>query len=249
MKRLNFLLIFTTILVLFSCSKDSLDESANAKDETIKIEPGLAHNLILDEFFDNFDENSTNKQNRIDMAIATIDNYLLNQGSDVKFSDIYYNDLDYKNYMDEIINAGTDISQIKNVFREMHRNNETKQIILDKSLELMDIMLEYEGTKQFESVISNFEQEVEITKELSSEERDYLLMSIDVARESNLYWHGNDHNYTPNGFGDVAGADAAGAVLTYQSGAVFYASISPLGPWGGFAVLVGGAALSSILAA
>lgn len=251
MKRLNFLLVSMIILTLFSCSKDSLEgdiKNTAVNDESIKIEAGLAHNLILDEFFDNFDKNSTNKQGKISVAIATIDDYLLNQGSDVKFSDIYYNNSDFKYYLDEIINAGTDIETMKDIFKEIHRNNGSKQIILDTSLELMDIMLNYEGTQSLESELKIFEQMVKSTKDLTSDEKNYILMSIDVARLSNIYWHDNDNNYVPNGFGDIAGADAAGAVMAVQTGTVFYATVG-FGIWGGFAALVGGAALTSILAA
>lgn|GEM_PF-6763451 len=250
MKSYNFFSLMFIAILLFACSQDSINDQVNSQDQTIKIEAGETHNQILENFFENYEQNQilSKTQNEIDIVISAIDQYLVNEGSDVTFSDIYYNNSDYKEFMNKIIDAGKNISQIKNVFREAHERMDSKQAILDNSLALMDIMLNYEGTKEFKVVLSQFESEISTSKELNSEEKNYMLMAIDVARESNIYWHDGNNNYVPNGFGDIAGADGAGAVMAVQTGAVFYASVS-LGPWGGFAALVGDAALTSILAA
>jgi hypothetical protein len=121
------------------------------------------------------------------------------------------------------------------------------------SKNLMNLLKQYEGNPElFNENIVIFENNILNNNQLDSTFKEELLYAISIAKNSHYYWHEDDTNgqarmAMARGRGVmIAGADTAGALAGIQSGAVAAASF--FGPWGGFAALVGSAAISSMMA-
>lgn len=245
-KLLN--LFFILSLLLFSCS-NPVEEQTTSNSKTIIVEAGKSHNEILDNFYAAYSKSKTilTKDQKLELAIQTVDNYLLEIGSDVSFSEIYYGDDQFKKYVGKILSAGKDLEEVKLVLYEMHKDLQTNPNVLEESVKLIDIMSEFQGDSKLNVVLDTYQESIVNSVELSDTDKNYLLMAIDVAQSSNSYWNIDPSNTGKSSPAEIAGADASGAVMAVQTGTVFYASM--LCPWCGAAALVGVAAVASIMAA
>lgn len=174
-----------------------------------------------------------------------IDEYLISIGSEVTFSEMYYDNPEFQSSLNKIFEAGTNIHEIKNIITEESNSRLINAIVIEKSLYLLDLMDEYEGTDSLYLALDKFQNEIQSAKELNSDEKINLLIAVDIARNSDEYWHGPNNNTTYGRGGNIAGA--GGALLSLTSGAVAWGSM--FGPWRGIGVYLGGAAAASIIAA
>lgn len=161
---------------------------------------------------------------------------------------MYYENPELQGSLNKLFKAGTNIDEIKNIINDESNLNIINEVVIEKSLHLLNLLDEFEGTDLLYIALDDFQNEIHNTKELNSDEKINLLIAIDIARNSNEYWHGSSNNSTYGRGGNIAGADAGGALLSLTSGAVAWGSIFG-GPWGGIGVYLGGAAVASIIAA
>jgi len=93
----------------------------------VKIDLGIAHNEILDNFFSkNNDETiySLSHQEKLKEAFIIIDEYLISIGSEVTFSEMYYDNPEFQSSLNKIFEAGTNIHEIKNIITEENNDYE-----------------------------------------------------------------------------------------------------------------------------
>lgn len=245
--------LLSLLFISISCEKEMIRNNIDSNEvENIDINLGLSHNEILSAYFsqidnDNIDTYSFDKNINIEKVLLTIDEYLIKQGSNIGFSDLYYSNDNIQNSLNKLFDAGTNIDEIKNIIIEENNSNE---FLLEQSIKLLNIMELHEGSPAIYGYLNKFKDEILNLQELTLNEKNDLIIAIEIAQYSHEYWYSQE-NYGVTTYSrgkHIAGADAGGALLMLTSGAVSWGSMFG-GPWGGIGVYLGGAAAASIIAA
>ncbi len=241
---------FAIVLTLISCSTDSNDlqtsentDQSNSMARPNNMTAGEVHNNMLDRFYDS-NYNSFNFED----VVNVIDEELIVIKSPVTFSSVLEENNQIQQDLKKLVKYEGDIDQINAFFTQLRDDGISTPEQYYYSKKLMNIHKDYEGNiKSFNSALDNYENEIIADNNLSTSFKENFLDASSISRFSHQFWYENNLNSTSR-VSHIAGADTAGALTMIQTGAVTYGSMFG-GPWGGFAVLVGGAALSSIMAA
>lgn len=195
------------------------------------------------------------KAEEFDDMVSIIDDHLIELGSPVLYSQVLAHNPDLKAKLIEIIETEANIDLINAIFDQMKEDEISTYEQHYNSINLMNLIKQYEGNPElFEENIQIFEDEILNNHQMSNVFKEELLFAISIAKSSHYYWYEEDVDDNETGANyrrgrnavHIAGADTAGALAGIQSGAVAAGSV--FGPWGGFAVLVGSAAISSMMA-
>lgn len=253
-KKLLFLVVLSSLV---GCSNDAktsetIDSSSSKVIFGNDKSAGQMHNDLLHLFEQAEQEGqlavSSTKKEISEAMINIVNNYFLEQGLEPNvFSEMLLKIPDVTQQLNLLVQS-TDNLQL---LREQLQASYTASLpaaVKTHALAIFDATSQYEGTTSFSSELDKIATTIKTDASLSSEYQQQLLYAISIAEYSNAYWH-SSHQSILEGRSLLtyyAGADTAGALTMIQSGAV--AAGSALGGWGGLAVLVGGAALSSFLA-
>lgn len=240
---------FAITFMFVSCSDNELlmqgDSAIDNGMKSISVTPGDAHNAMIDRYYENYE--NVNNPESFDFIVSIIDDELTEMGASVTFGEILDEYFQIRTDLEELISYGQDIEEIYAFFDRLRDEEISTSDQHFYSIKLLKIHEDYEGNVElFNSKLDEYESEISENVELSSSFKENFLDAASVSRASHYYWYEENMSRGHGGF--IAGADAAGAVAVIQTGAVATGSLVG-GPWGGFAVLVGGAALSSIMAA
>lgn len=186
--------------------------------------------------------------------IDIIDDYFVQKGFDVQFSTMLAEIPGLSTDLDLFFDADHSSSDD---LRDLIINTDDPSNIKAYSLLIFDTTINEEGTDELSESLSNIKATIEGDYTLSAIQKEQLSHIISIAENSNSYWYpdSNSSSYTTYGWGDrfvyLAGSDTAFAIVMIQSGAVATgaALTATVGGWGGLAVLIGGAAAGSFMAA
>lgn len=249
MRKFMFLMFISALSL--SCSNDDSRKESFSKDILeVNESAGKMHNDLLEIFEKEEKEgrlviDPTNKELTPQM-IEIIDNYFINKGAiSNSFSDMIRKVPGLKENINTLIKT-IDKDQDLNVFLSDRHHTSVPENIKDYSLKILDLTFLNEGTDELSTSLALISNEISRNEKITPFYKEQLQHSISVALYSNDYWYSNERMTRNIRYAHIAGADTAGALLMIQSGAV--AAGTAFGGWGGLAVLVGGAAVSSFLA-
>ncbi|PID88215.1 MAG: hypothetical protein CSB06_01910 [Bacteroidia bacterium] len=252
MNKLKSKLIVAVIVMLgitafMGCKKNNLEKSELKTDLLDYKNFGKYHNQILDKFYSVKRNKSTLS---LDDKVEIIDSYLSNVVDSIKpgsFKKIINNQLEQKQFLQEIANTSSDISTGYDVINVMAENNEISNAAYTYFNAIIKAYEEFPF--QFSNLllkIDEIEGQVINDDAISEKEKNNILTVITVTKSSIEYW--SDRKNFKKGKLTKSlpwyAKDAIGAMTGVQTGLVDYA-ILIAGPWGAAAALIGSAALSS----
>ncbi|WP_410877741.1 hypothetical protein [Myroides sp. DW712] len=249
MRKFMFLM-FVSALSL-SCSNDDSKKESFSKDILeVNESAGKMHNDLVEILEKEEQEGrlviDPSTKELTPQMIEIIDNYFLSKGANSNsFSDVLVKVSGVKENINTLIRM-TDENQDLNVFLSGYNHALVPESVKGYSLRILDATLLNEGTEELSTSLKLIATEISRNERIIPFYREQLLHSVSIAMHSNDYWHSDELRISKIRYAHIAGADTAGALLMIQSGAV--AAGAAFGGWGGLAVLVGGAAVSSFLA-
>lgn len=223
---------------------------------------GQMHNDILEIYYEDYDYNSSD----ISLMENAVEEYLVENESPVTFNDVKSSNAALYHYSQKLYTTEGNVSEIKNLFKEINEEGLSSQKSYEYSLELLDIFELYEGdVVAFNDKLNLYRTKVNTDGSIDGDLKSNLLNAVEIAEYSHMYWYeivGIDANldsYSANAayygrkvdtrrIAVIAGGDVAGALTGIQSGLVGYASLV-FGPWGGAIAMAGTAAVGSLNAA
>ncbi len=226
MKKIKIILSVLTITIVSIWS-----QSCNKDNESIKTLPlidynsfGAYHNQILDKY--------------LAEEIDTI-----NYGDS---TELVNSDTSIYGKLCEISNSKDDISTAHKIINQLYFEGEISQNEFNYFKQIVDIYeknaFDFYNTEQ---KLSTLKKEVLGNENLNNNEKNNLIGVLSISISSIGYWNNKMANKKSVSNVPWYARDASGAFFGVSSGAVGYGSL--FGPWGGAAVLVGCAAISSTL--
>lgn len=180
--------------------------------------------------------------------VSIINDYFLEQGLEPNvFSEILLKIPDVTQHLNLLVQSTDNLQLLREQLKAFYTTS-IPVAVKTHALTIFDATSQYEGTTSFASELDKIATTIKTDASLSSEYQQQLLHAISIATYSNAYWHPHNQSILVgrSPFTYYAGADTAGALAMIQSGAV--GAATAISGWGGFAVLVGGAAFSSFMA-
>jgi len=224
---------------VYSCTKEdgSVDIVAPQPSAVAELDYGQAHNDIIDSYY--------NRNNRTTLTlaekIALVDDYFVQEGITPLFSEMVAQNRDLELFLIDMNDNDHTLAYYADMFDSLNVAGYSTERELAYQLDVIDALVENSDVVDQRAVIDDLRDLAMVEDFLVEASRERVLGGLDITMDSMDYWTSQGRGlpwYTK---------DAMGALYAWNSGMAAWASAVTANPGAGAAVVVGVAAVSSML--
>ena len=232
-------IIMLLLIGFYSCTKEdeSVDNVVTQSAAVAGLDYGQAHNDIIDSYYNRNDRTTLTLAEKI----ALVDDYFVQEGITPLFSEMVTQNRDLELFLIDMNDNDHTLTYYANMFDSLHVSGYSTERELAYQLDVIDALVENSEVVNQRAVIDNLRDLAMVEDFLVEASRQRVLGGLDITMDSMDYWTSQGRGvpwYTK---------DAMGALYAWNSGIAAWACAVTANPAAGAAVVIGVAAVSSML--